>query len=669
MPDTLGREGVHRQVLVLNVDDYEAGRYATSRVLRQAGFDVLEAATGNEGLRIADLEAERVDLVLLDVNLPDVHGFEVCRRIKANPRTAGVPVLYLSAAYRSAEHRVTGLDLGADGYLTQPVEPRELVATVNALLRAREVDEAVRRSEERFRALVAGTSDVIWTAQPDGGGESGTGWSAFTGADGSGDLWLDALHPGDRERVRGAWAQAVTQRGRYRAEYRLRRADGEYRDVVSAAVPVMDAGGELREWVGSVVDVTEQRRQEEWQRVFADASALLAGSMEAEAGLPRVAEAALGPLLAAWAAVDLCDEAGLPRRAAWAAAESLSAAAREALDAALPVEEGGCGAAEVARTRAARSLVPPAGSPLAVAGVRSVVSAPLVARGQLLGVVTLAAAESMSAYGDHDLAQLTELGRRIALALDNGRLYQAALTANAAKGQFLAVMSHELRTPLNAIIGYADLLDAGVAGELNDAQREHLNRVRAGSKHLLRLIEDVLLFSRLEVGRETVYAEEVELGALLRDSAALVQPLAGQKGLTLRVDAPAEPVVATTDAGKVHQIVLNLLSNAVKFTDGGEIHARLAAGAGEAVITVADTGIGIAPEHRERIFDVFSQVEQAPTRRVGGTGLGLSVTRNLARLLGGDVTVQSRFPGGSIFTVRIPLVLPDVPPDSSDPVD
>ncbi|HYH81183.1 MAG TPA: ATP-binding protein [Longimicrobium sp.] len=651
---------VHRKILVLNVDDYEAGRYATSRVLRQAGFDVLEAATGNEALE-ATLR-EHPDLVLLDVNLPDVHGFEVCRRIKANPRTAAMPVLYLSAAYRSADHRVTGLDLGADGYLTQPVEPRELVATVNALLRAREVDEAVRRSEERFRALVAGTSDLIWTAAPDGAVEGGDGWIAYTGQAGAGDAWLLAVHPEDRERVRAAWAQAVAAGTRYRDEHRLRRGDGEYRDVIATAVPVLGADGAVREWVGSIVDVTEQRRQEEWQRVLGDAGALLAGSMDAESGLPAVAAAALGPLLAAWAAIDLCDDEGVPHRAAFAAAESLPPAAREALDAAIDAES--CGAAEVARARRARHEVPAAGSALAAAGIRSLAVAPLVARGQAVGAVTLAAADSMAAYGEGDLAQLTELGRRIALALDNGRLYQAALTANAAKGQFLAVMSHELRTPLNAIIGYADLLDAGVAGDLNPAQREHLNRVRAGSKHLLRLIEDVLLFSRLEVGRETVYAEEVELGALLRESAALVEPLAAQKGLALRVETPDEPLVATTDQGKVHQIVLNLLSNSVKFTDAGEIHATLARGDGVAVITVADTGIGIAMEHRERIFDVFRQVEQAPTRRVGGTGLGLSVTRNLARLLGGDVTVESRFPGGSIFTVRIPLVLPpvDVPP-------
>ncbi|MBV9108917.1 MAG: response regulator [Gemmatimonadetes bacterium] len=654
-PGAVARDPVHRQILVLNVDDYEAGRYATSRVLRQAGFDVVEAATGNEGLRLATEEADRLDLVLLDVNLPDVDGFEVCRRIRADPRLASLPVLYLSAAYRTSEHRVQGLELGADGYLTQPVEPRELVATVNALLRAREVDEAVRRSEERFRALVAGLTDLQWTASGTGAGESSAGWTAFTGTDAAGDSWLDAVHPADRERVRAAWAEAQQAGARYQVEYRLRRADGEYRDTVATAVPVLRADGSVREWMGSSVDVTDRRREEEWQRLFGEAGAVLGTTVEPESTLPRIAGLALGRL-AAWCAIELCDEQGRPHPSVMTAGESLPAATAEALAAWLGSPDGSpCALEAQPRTERPLRTAPAEGSAAARAGVRSVLSAPLVARGHLLGVITLAAVEGMPRYGERDQAQIEELAGRIALALDNGRLYQSALQANAAKGQFLAVMSHELRTPLNAIIGYADLLDAGVAGDLNEQQSEHLARIRAGSKHLLRLIEDVLLFSRIEAGRETVVAGEVDLGLVVREAASLVEPLAGAKGLRFVVETPPEPVRVMTDEGKLHQIVLNLISNSVKFTDQGEIRATVASEAdGGASITVSDTGIGIAPENLERIFDAFQQVEQAPTRRVGGTGLGLSVTRNLARLLGGDVEVESRFPGGSVFTVRIP---------------
>ncbi|HSU13238.1 ATP-binding protein [Longimicrobium sp.] len=655
---TLERTGgvhgdVHRHILVLNVDDYEAGRYATSRVLRQAGFDVIEAATGIDGLRLATEEAGRLDLVLLDVNLPDVDGFEVCRRIRANPRLASLPVLYLSAAYRTSEHRVQGLELGADGYLTQPVEPRELVATVNALLRAREVDEAIRRSEERFRALVAGTSDILWTAGASGVHETSEGWTAFTGSDAAGDGWLAAVHPAERDRAAAAWTQAVAAGTHYRDEYRLRRADGEYRDTLAIAVPVPLADGGVREWIASSVDVTGRRREEEWQRLFGEAGAELGSTVEPESTLPRIAALALGRL-AAWCAVELCSEDGEPRPSASASA---SAFPPEVADALRRLGRSGTVDVRAPGPRALRPVrtAPEEGSEAAAAGVRSVLSAPMVARGHLLGVVTLAATEGMTPYGERDQAQLEELAGRMALALDNGRLYQSALQANAAKGQFLAVMSHELRTPLNAIIGYADLLDAGVAGDLSTVQREHLGRIRAGSKHLLRLIEDVLLFSRIEAGRETVMTDDVELGLVVREAASMVEPLAVQKGLRFTVVTPDEPVHAATDEGKLHQIVLNLLSNSVKFTDAGEIRVELSrAPGGEARISVSDTGIGIAPENLERIFDAFSQVEQAPTRRVGGTGLGLSVTRNLARLLGGDVEVESRFPGGSIFTVRIP---------------
>jgi PAS domain S-box-containing protein len=649
------RDRIRRHVLVLNVDDYEAGRYATSRVLRQAGFEVHEAATGTDALRM--VESEHPDLVLLDVNLPDVDGFEVCRQIKTAPETSAVPVLYLSAAYRTAEHRVQGLDLGADGYLTQPVEPRELVATVNALLRSREVEAAVRASEERFRSLVAATSEFVWTMPPSGEmAEEQPGWTRFTGQAADESLgwgWLGCVHPDDRARVRRAWEQSVATRTLYQDEYRLRRHDGEHRHVGVSAIPLLEGDGPVREWVGAHTDLTERRRADAWQRLYSEAGAALAASMDYAVNLPRVARLAVESL-ADWCAVDVVDEDGL-RRLARATARDADPSL-STLDGAFPLDRRGAGPFEVALSGRSEFLRDaPAQSALRGAGIRSYVSVPLMARGQVLGALTVAAADALPRYTGEDAARLEELGRRVALAVDNARLYAEAIHANAAKSEFLAVMSHELRTPLNAIIGYADLLDAGVAGSLNDPQREQLGRIRIGSKHLLRLIEEVLLFSRLEAGREEVLRERVDLATLAREACALVEPLAREKRLAFTVDLAPEPVWVTTDAGKVHQILLNLLSNAVKFTDAGEVSFTLRVQAADAVLRVGDTGIGIAAENLERIWDAFSQVEQAPTRRVGGTGLGLSVTRNLARLLGGDVTVESQMGRGSAFTLRLPV--------------
>jgi signal transduction histidine kinase len=234
----------------------------------------------------------------------------------------------------------------------------------------------------------------------------------------------------------------------------------------------------------------------------------------------------------------------------------------------------------------------------------------------------------------------------------------AAETASSAKSDFLAVMSHELRTPLTAIIGYEELLADEIAGPINAQQAQQLSRVKASAQHLLGLIDEILTFSRLEAGRETIRMEIVEVNRMIEEAAALISPLAGEKKLGFAVYPLDPPRQMRVDAGKLRQILVNLLSNAVKFTTQGGITLTTAVESGELVVRVADTGVGIAADHAERIFEPFWQVEQKATRRVGGTGLGLTVTRRLARLLGGDVKVESVAGEGAVFTLRLPGVLP-----------
>lgn len=230
--------------------------------------------------------------------------------------------------------------------------------------------------------------------------------------------------------------------------------------------------------------------------------------------------------------------------------------------------------------------------------------------------------------------------------------------ANTIKTDFLAVMSHELRTPLTAIMGYEELLSDGITGPVTELQRQQLGRINASARHLLGLIDEILTFARVDIGRERVRWESMLVNNTLADVAKLIEPMAAAKKLKLVVDLLEEDQSIQTDGTKLRQMLVNLLSNAVKFTEQGEVRLSSIVRNGLLEIRIADMGVGIEADHVEYVFEPFWQAEQTATRRVGGTGLGLSVTRKLARLLGGDVTVASRIGVGTTFLLTLPLLAP-----------
>jgi PAS domain S-box-containing protein len=251
-----------------------------------------------------------------------------------------------------------------------------------------------------------------------------------------------------------------------------------------------------------------------------------------------------------------------------------------------------------------------------------------------------------------DLTERREAEQR---ALEDARRVAEMEAANRAKSEFLATLSHELRTPLNAIGGYTDLLALELAGPVSDQQREYLDRVRTSQQHLLGLVNDLLSLARLEAGRIEFDIRPVELHALLDDVEGMIQPELQADGVRLlRRDCPPG-IAARCDRARTQQILLNLLSNAVTFTPAGEAVILECTSSGDTVrISVRDAGPGIPEDKQEAIFEPFVQLGRSLTETREGMGLGLSISRQLARGMSGDLTVASRPGEGSTFALTLP---------------
>ncbi len=253
----------------------------------------------------------------------------------------------------------------------------------------------------------------------------------------------------------------------------------------------------------------------------------------------------------------------------------------------------------------------------------------------------------------HRAKEAAEAVRQVAEAAQ-----EAAEAASRAKSTFLANMSHELRTPLNAIIGYSEMIQEEAEEEGRITEAADLKKVHAAGKHLLGLINDILDLSKIEAGKMDLYIETFDITEMAQDVAATVRPLADQNGNILKVDVRENLGMMNADLTKVRQVLLNLLSNAIKFTNNGEVRFSAVREHSQEtewlIFEVADTGIGMSSDQLTKLFQPFTQADASTTRKYGGTGLGLTITRRFCQMMGGDVTVKSVAGAGSTFTARIP---------------
>jgi PAS domain S-box-containing protein len=577
------------------------------------------------------------------------------------------------------------------GPLSQGGHRRELAAQRRARVRAEALTEELRGSEERFRSLVEATSLIVWRSNASGEtvGEI-PGWEALTGQPPEaqrGQGWLAMVHPEDREGALLRWQRTVSDQVAGENRYRLARRDGGYAWVVDRAVPVRDADGTVREWVGTVTDVSEQRRAEDTLRFLAEASASLTASME------------VGPLVAALARApvphfaDICvvhlrdSRTGLTRAVAAhhrdvRTEELLRQLGRHPLAPDAPFLHPAVirsGRPELHSRVTDELLAALAREPEQLQILRrmalwSLLVLPLQVDGQTVGALTFGTAGSLRMYGPDDLVLATEVARRANVGLENARLFALARAerrraeeASRAKDVFLATVSHELRTPLTAILGWARLL----RGKQHDrvAMERAIGIIERNARAQAQLIEDILDVSRIISGKLRLDVRPVDLRLVVEAAVDAVRPAADAKAVALEVRTADEVLTLQGDTDRLQQATWNLLNNAVKFTpQGGTVRLTAGREEGWVVISVQDTGQGIDPDFLPHVFERFRQAEGGSTRRHGGLGLGLAIVRHIVELHGGTASVSSAGEGrGSTFTLRFPLQAPDAAATGATP--
>ena len=548
--------------------------------------------------------------------------------------------------------------------------------------RLRQQHEASLKSEERFRSLTHALSQLVWATDAEGRVVADSpSWRAFTGQSrekyfDSRYGWLECIHPEDRARTVRAWVESLRGRKVFEFEHRVRRHDGQYRHMAVRGVPVLAENGEVREWVGLHMDITEQWRSEEASAFLARASLLLATSLDPEATLGNIVRFAV-PTLADWCAIDMLMPEGSVQRLAAAHREPDKVALVHELQRRFPLNwNAKRGLARVLRTgqpewfpTVPESLFVEGGWDeeqvrlLRRLGLHSYVCVPLLSRGSILGALTLVHEGSGREYDERDLRLAEDLARRVAISVDNARLFQGAKEAVQVRDEFLSVASHELKTPLTPLrlkLHRMRQVARGAAGTLNPAELlAHLEVVERQVTKLDRLIDSLLDVSRIGAGKLELEWEDVDLVEIVHEVTGRFEPQAAKAGCALTVHAPG-PLVGRWDRLRLEQVVTNLLSNALKYGAGKPIELTVSAERGHAVLSVRDEGIGIEPASLSRIFERFERA--VSERHYGGLGLGLYITRTIVQALGGTIEARSTPGQGATFLVVLPSVHASVQP-------
>ncbi len=689
---------------VLLVDDNPANLEAYAAILEPLGAELLRANSGERALSLV-LREEDLAVILLDVQMPGIDGYDTARLIRNRERSRHVPIIFLTASDREPRVVQRGYSVGAVDFLAKPIDADALRSKVTVFLELsrraaiireqaeqlriageRKLKDYQRWSEQRYATLADAVPELVWTADADGSLVfRNRRWLQHTGGRAAPPGFEDLIEGEDLAGFLSSFAAARSEGRAFESELRF-KGPCEPRWHLMRVVPTRSSDGSISGWVGTGTDIDSQKRDQRLLAMLASVTRVLGELTEGAAELDTALGFAL-PVLGDALLLDWRPEDGPPRRVALAAPGARAPALDDARLDLAPSTVVYTGRPEIhldlETPESTRSLESDQIRFLRELGIRAYLCLPLSSRGRLLGSLTLLMAGSGRAFSAAEVSIAEDVARRLATALDNLRLYEVAererrrLTeASHSKDVFLATLSHELRTPLNAIVGFSHLLKTGALG--SEQSLKAVDTIERNARSLAQLVADLLDVSRIISGNLKVDMKPVGLRALVEAQVHALRPTAQAAGVELEVELDDGSARVLGDAGRLQQVLGNVLTNAVKFTpQGGIIRVRLEQTPEEAArLVVSDTGQGMTPEFLAVAFEPFRQAQRTHARSQEGLGLGLAIVKHLIDLHGGSVRAESAGAGlGSTITIELPLAptsharhsLPSTPPGAVTP--
>lgn len=675
------------KVNILVVDDRPEGILSVQAVLSNQDYNLVTAASGSEALK--HLLVNDFAVILLDVQMPIMNGFETAAMIKTRESSKDIPIIFMSAINQDEQYVYQGYHAGAVDYLLKPFDPYILRSKVAIFVdifkkklliqeQARKIYEnelqtyaqALDRMEleslKRYQYLADAIPQIVLQLRPEGGFQYfNKVWLTTTGLEqdaNAGLAWLNAIHPDDRKHFMNL--EEAPKHG-FEFEARIKNKDQHYRWYLFRFEPEFYSGADvISSWLGTATDIEDRKQSEDSHRYLARAGELLVSSLDYDAVLKSIAELAV-PQLADWCSIDIFKDHQWQNVTVVHHNPEKLEAVREFQSRYLANPDSKIGSGKVLLT--GKTEVYPHITKEMIETLtlnddhknlarelndKSAMIIPMAIKGKIFGTLTFVFSDSGRRFNEGYVEMAEELGRRCALAYENSRLYKIAQESIEVRNEFLSIASHELNTPITSLKLHLQMTKKSMAhGNVSmDRFAKSIDASIRQVDRLINLIEVLLDVSRIQSGKLGLHMEEFDLSDVVRDLSERLKEVIGTNSCRLKVNMP-EHLKVKWDKMRIEQILVNLMTNAIKYAPG-EIDVTVKEERDQAKIIVRDYGEGIPEEKLASIFDRFERASS--NRSIGGLGLGLFIVKQIVEGHGGTIRAESVPKKGSIFTVTLP---------------